>query len=88
MNAHHRPIDQYSAAVCSAEVRVTVDLAFRLSFYGRAAVQCAGNGTPVRKNRIRARYFDWPVVPSSACGQPSFHVSVEICSAGFPVMAS
>ncbi len=88
MSTCRRPIDQYSAALHRVAVRVTVNLTFRLSSYGRATLQCAGNGAPVRKNRIRPRYFDAPVVPSAACGQPSFHVSVEICSAGFPVMAS
>ena len=29
-----------------------------------------------------------PTVPSAACGQPPSQVRVEICSAGFPVVAS
>lgn len=33
-------------------------------------------------------YFDSPVVPSATWGHPPLHSTVEICSAGLPVLAS
>jgi hypothetical protein len=60
---------------------------------GTAAMLQEAAGTPkahdLPENHARIwRYLACPVVATVACGQPSFHVKLEICSAGLPVSAS